>query len=149
MEPRKDQRTNRSNDDGQPRRKRSDKMHPCGDVVYTRLSDLQTKHGFSFVDVGESNQSPSTTKTAYLPLFLELWRDPGRSECCHGQRYYFNHCCWKITNLTINCSSHCSLIFHFFLGKSLSFQLFVHKYVVFLTFYNTYILESKHCQGKK
>ncbi|WZZ28058.1 hypothetical protein YC2023_011459 [Brassica napus] len=77
MEPRKDQRTNRSNDDGQPRRKRSDKIHPCGDVVYTRLGDLQTKHGFSFVDVGESNQSPSTTKTAYLPLFLELWRDPG------------------------------------------------------------------------
>ena len=104
MEPRKYQRANRSNDDGQSRRKRSDKMHPCRDVVYTRLGDLQTKHGFSFVDVGESNQSPSTTKTAHLPLFLELRRDRGRSECGHGQRYYFDHCCWKITNLTINCS---------------------------------------------
>ena len=56
MEPRKDQRANRSNGEGHSRRERSNEMRPRGDVVYTRLGNIQTKHRFGFIDVGEPNE---------------------------------------------------------------------------------------------
>lgn len=72
MEPREDDRADRSNGEGHSRRKRSNEMHPRGNVVYTRLSYIQTKHGFGFVDVGESKQSTSTSETTDFSLVLKL-----------------------------------------------------------------------------
>lgn len=75
MEPRKDKRADRSNGEGHRRHSGSDEMHSRGDFMYTRLGHSQTKHGLSFVDVGESNKSTSTSETAYLPHVFELRRN--------------------------------------------------------------------------